>query len=111
MKENSYLYMHYYEDTAKKGYVFSWFYKNCHEKVFYLYVRSDLDVKNIISERLWDYVYTVSSKEEEYLLEDMTDKGKKGYNKRLQDLGFKQGYKLYKIYSTPTFLEVLKEGV
>ena len=36
--------------------------------------------------------------------------GQVWYNKRLKDLGFKQGYKLYKIYSTPTFLEVLKEG-
>ena len=70
MKENSYLYMHYYEDTAKKGYVFSWFYKNCFEKAFYLYVRSDLNVKNIISKRLWDYVYYVSAEEENILLED-----------------------------------------
>ena len=88
MEEKSYLYFHYYDNTIKDGYLFSWFYKNYKESVFYVYVRYDLDIKNIIPKRIFDYTYEVSAKEENLLLNDMTLKGKQGYSKLLIKLVF-----------------------
>lgn len=107
MEEKSYLYFHYYDNTIKDGYLFSWFYKNYKESVFYVYVRYDLDIKNIIPKRIFDYTYEVSAKEENLLLNDMTLKGKQGYSKLLIKLGFEKGYRLYKIYKTKEFINEL----
>lgn len=103
--EFSHLYWHYYPNTISKGYMYSWFDLDTEFNTIYLYSLPEIDITQHIPTPLQDYVYSISSSVESLLLDQMGNKGIIKYTQLLKDLGFGSEYKLYKIFTTDTFLD------
>jgi len=112
MRKEKLLYWTYYspEDVRKTPVILSFFdvgdYK---DKYIFLHVDSRISF-NVEQDRflqeLGDYVYPISKLEEDMLLDDMGDNGKRQYRETLKSLTFHDDYKLYSfsITSESTYL-------
>lgn len=112
MRKEKFLYWTYYlpENVLKTPVILSFFdigdYK---DKYIFLYVDSGISFnveKDEILQELEDYVYPISKLEEDMLLDDMGERGKRQYQERLKALNFHDDYKLYSfsITSESTYL-------
>lgn len=118
MRKEKFLYWNYYvpENTLKTPVIVSFFdigdYK---DKYIFLHVSSKIsfNVQNDYKlQELEQYVYPISKLEEDMLLDEMGDVGKRQYAMRLKSLNIDENYKLYSfsitsesIYLLTKFLE------
>ena len=118
MRKEKFLYWNYYipENTLKTPVIVSFFdigdYK---DKYIFLHVgsRISFNVQNDYKlQELEQYVYPISKLEEDMLLDEMGDVGKRQYAMRLKSLNIDENYKLYSfsitsesIYLLTKFLE------
>lgn len=112
MRKEKFLYWTYYlpENVLKTPVILSFFdigdYK---DKYIFLHVDSGISFnveKDEILQELEDYVYPISKLEEDMLLDDIGERGKRQYQERLKALNFHDDYKLYSfsITSESTYL-------
>jgi len=118
MRKENFLYWNYYvpENTLKTPVIVSFFdigdYK---DKYIFLHVSSKIsfNIQNDYKlQELEQYVYPISKLEEDMLLDEMGDVGKRQYAMRLKSLNIDENYKLYSfsitsesIYLLTKFLE------
>lgn len=118
MRKEKFLYWNYYvpENTLKTPVIVSFFdigdYK---DKYIFLHVgsRISFNIQNDYKlQELEQYVYPISKLEEDMLLDEMGDNGKRQYAERLKALNIDENYKLYSfsitsesIYLLTKFLE------
>lgn len=118
MRKEKFLYWNYYvsENTLKTPVIVSFFdigdYK---DKYIFLHVgsRISFNIQNDYKlQELEQYVYPISKLEEDMLLDEMGDNGKRQYVERLKALNIDENYKLYSfsitsesIYLLTKFLE------
>lgn len=118
MRKEKFLYWNYYvpENTLKTPVIVSFFdigdYK---DKYIFLHISSKIsfNVQNDYKlQELEQYVYPISKLEEDMLLDEMGDVGKRQYAMRLKSLNIDENYKLYSfsitsesIYLLTKFLE------
>lgn len=118
MRKEKFLYWNYYipENTLKTPVIVSFFdigdYK---DKYIFLHIgsRISFNVQNDYKlQELEQYVYPISKLEEDMLLDEMGDNGKRQYAERLKSLNIDENYKLYSfsitsesIYLLTKFLE------
>ena len=118
MKREKFLYWNYYvpENNTKTPVIVSFFdigdYK---DKYIFLHISSKIsfNVQNDYKlQELEQYVYPISKLEEDMLLDEMGDVGKRQYAMRLKSLNIDENYKLYSfsitsesIYLLTKFLE------
>lgn len=118
MRKEKFLYWNYYvpENTLKTPVIVSFFdigdYK---DKYIFLHVgsRISFNIQNDYKlQELEQYVYPISKLEENMLLDEMGDNGKRQYAERLKALNIDENYKLYSfsitsesIYLLTKFLE------
>jgi hypothetical protein len=118
MRKEKFLYWNYYvpENTLKTPVIVSFFdigdYK---DKYIFLHVSSKIsfNIQNDYKlQELEQYVYPISKLEEDMLLDEMGDVGKRQYAMRLKSLNIDENYKLYSfsitsesIYLLTKFLE------
>lgn len=118
MRKEKFLYWNYFipENTLKTPVIVSFFdigdYK---DKYIFLHVSSKIsfNVQNDYKlQELEQYVYPISKLEEDMLLDEMGDVGKRQYAMRLKSLNIDENYKLYSfsitsesIYLLTKFLE------
>jgi len=121
MRKENFLYWNYYvpENTLKTPVIVSFFdigdYK---DKYIFLHVSSKIsfNIQNDYKlQELEQYVYPISKLEEDMLLDEMGDVGKRQYAMRLKSLNIDENYKLYSfsitsesIYLLTKFLEETK---
>lgn len=118
MRKEKFLYWNYFipENTLKTPVIVSFFdigdYK---DKYIFLHVgsRISFNIQNDYKlQELEQYVYPISKLEEDMLLDEMGDNGKRQYAERLKALNIDENYKLYSfsvtsesIYLLTKFLE------
>ena len=112
MRKEKFLYWNYYvpEDNKKFPVIVSFFdigdYK---DKYFFLHVDSRISFnveKDLMLSELEQYVYPISKLEEDMLLDEMGENGKRQYSEILRSLHFDDNYKIYSfsITSESTYL-------
>ena len=112
MKREKFLYWNYYipEQKSKSPVIVSFFdigdYK---DKYFFLHVDSKISFnveKDYELQELEKYVYPISKLEEDMLLDEMGENGKRQYSEILKSLNFDDDYKIYSfsITSESTYL-------
>ena len=118
MRKEKFLYWNYYipENTLKTPVIVSFFdigdYK---DKYIFLHIgsRISFNVQNDYKlQELEQYVYPISKLEDDMLLDEMGDSGKRQYAERLKSLNIDENYKLYSfsitsesVYLLTKFLE------
>lgn len=118
MRKEKFLYWNYYvpENTLKTPVIVSFFdIGNYKDKYIFLHVgsRISFNIQNDYKlQELEQYVYPISKLEEDMLLDEMGDNGKRQYVERLKALNIDENYKLYSfsitsesIYLLTKFLE------
>lgn len=107
MRKEKFLYWNYYvpENNQKVPIILGFFdigdYK---DKYIFMHVSSKFSINVQNDEKLQElenYVYPISKTEEDMILDEMGDNGKRQYIERLRELKLDDDYKLYSFSITP----------